>query len=223
MKQVGKYWVPDHETLQIEALSVGGWQLDHLDRALSHVKDRRVAIDGGAHIGSWTFAMLERGFAHVQAFEPADDTFECLLENAKEWRIKHMADVESQFIGLHRCALGAEAGRTGMKDDGKYAGGNTGGRYLKGDGPIAVRALDVYKFVAVDFIKLDVEGYEPFALRGARDTIERCKPVILIEEKHRMAHRFGYAPGEASRMLQSFGMVEIDLIGSDHIFGWPAP
>jgi FkbM family methyltransferase len=224
MKRAGWFWVPDHETVQVEQLSRhGGWQLDHLDAALQFVpeKKRRIAIDGGAHVGSWTFHMLRRGFNTVRAFEPSRETFECLRENVKEWQIEHMADVQPQFIGLHGCALGAEAGKMGMKDDTKYAGGNTGGRHLKGDGDVDVRPLDVYRWDDVDFIKLDLEGFEPFAIRGMMGTITRCRPVILFEDKHRMAFRYGYQPGEASRLLESMGMVQVGEVGSDRIFGWP--
>ena len=33
----------------------------------------------------------------------------------------------------------------------------------------------------IDFIKIDVEGFEIDVLRGARETIERLKPSLLIE------------------------------------------
>lgn len=221
MKQAGKFWVPDHETVQVEQLRGGGWQLDHLDMALAHVPRRRVAIDGGAHVGSWTFHLLKRGFNSVMAFEPSPDTFECLLENVKEWRFEHMTDPAQQFIGLHRCALGQDNRKMGMKDDTKYSGGNTGGRFLKGDGDIAVRPLDVYHWNDVDFIKLDLEGYEPFALKGAFETILKCRPVVMFEDKHRMAFRYGYQPGEAGRILEGIGMVQMEQIGSDRVYGWP--
>lgn len=225
MKRAGWYWVPDHETLQLDQLRAGGWQLDHLDAALEHVPAgrRRIAIDGGAHVGSWTFHMLKRGFNTVRCFEPSRDTFECLRENVHEWSLEHVADPAKQFVGLHRCALGAETNKMGMKDDTKYAGGNTGGRHLKGDGDVDVRPLDVYRWDDVDFIKLDLEGYEPFAIRGAIETITRCKPVIMFEDKYRMAHRYSYAPGEAGRMLEGLGMIQLGEVGSDKIYGWATP
>jgi FkbM family methyltransferase len=42
-------------------------------------------------------------------------------------------------------------------------------------------ALDEYSLPRVDFIKLDVEGMELEALEGARKTIDRCHPILLIE------------------------------------------
>lgn len=225
MKRAGWYWVPDNEMLQIEQLRSGGWQLDHLDTALKHVPAgrRRIAVDGGAHVGSWTFHLLRNGFNTVRAFEPCRDTFDCLRENAHEWTLEHVADPAKQFIGLHCCALGAEPRKMGMSKDTKYAGGNTGGNYLKGDGEIDVRPLDIFRWNDIDFIKLDLEGFEPYAIKGAFETIARCKPVIMFEDKHRMAHRYGYEPGEVGRMLEKIGMVELDQIGSDRVYGWAQP
>jgi hypothetical protein len=33
----------------------------------------------------------------------------------------------------------------------------------------------------VDFIKIDIEGYEWFALQGAANLIRRCKPSLMVE------------------------------------------
>ncbi len=220
MKRAGQYWVPDHETLQIDALSKGPWQLDHLTAALSYVPpDRRAhAIDGGAHVGSWTIALAER-FDMISAFEPADDTFECLAENLKDWRAEHPR--RATKFNVYHMALGEKWGKSGMADDGKYAGGNTGGRYLKGDGKVLVQPIDVFRFEALDFLKLDLEGYELFALRGARNTIETFRPVVMIEDKHRMAFRYNLEPGAAGEFLESLGMREAGHVGADRIFTWP--
>ena len=41
--------------------------------------------------------------------------------------------------------------------------------------------LDGLKLPRLDLIKMDVEGMEELALRGARETFARCKPIALIE------------------------------------------
>jgi len=46
--------------------------------------------------------------------------------------------------------------------------------------------LDVYGTVAL--IQLDLEGYELAALTGARATIERDRPVIIVEDRRRLTH-----------------------------------
>lgn len=208
MKKAGRFFVPDEEQIQLDALAAGGWQLDHLDAALAHVKNFGVAIDGGAHVGSWTLHMATR-FSFVAAFEPSPPTFDCLREN-----IRHMANVHA-----YQCALGEEAGFMGMAEDQKYShGGNTGGRYLKGEGSIPIAPLDDFEFHDVGFLKLDVEGFELFALRGALETLMSSRPVVMIEDKARMAHRYGLEPHAAMQFLVDLGMAEVGNVGADRIF-----
>ncbi len=217
MKKVGEYWVPDQETIQIEALSKGPWQIDHLKAAMFHVKHFGTAIDGGAHIGSWTRAMARR-FDKVVAFEPSQETHDCLLRNTED-----LFNVERL-----RCALGEVEGKLEMGEDGKYSdGGNTGGRYLVERGapgaslpPVRVRTLDSFGYERVDFLKLDVEGFEYFAILGGKETIKRCRPVVMLEVKHRMAARYGLRADAAGHLLDVMGMKHLGHTGSDHVWGW---
>jgi hypothetical protein len=41
--------------------------------------------------------------------------------------------------------------------------------------------LDSFDFPRVDLVKLDAEGFEGQVLEGARSTIDRCRPVIILE------------------------------------------
>jgi hypothetical protein len=42
--------------------------------------------------------------------------------------------------------------------------------------------LDSLDLARVDFIKIDIEGMEMEALMGAKETLEKCKPVVLVEK-----------------------------------------
>lgn len=42
-------------------------------------------------------------------------------------------------------------------------------------------AIDYLGLEIADFIKIDVEGMELRALAGAQDTIDRCRPIVLVE------------------------------------------
>jgi FkbM family methyltransferase len=48
---------------------------------------------------------------------------------------------------------------------------------------VRVKPLDEFVFVDVSFVKIDVEGHEVEVLAGARETITRCRPTVLIEVK----------------------------------------
>lgn len=61
-------------------------------------------------------------------------------------------------------------------------GGNMGARNVAGKGEI-VRTIriDDLELSQVDFIKIDVEGWEPNVLEGAKLTMARCKPLVMVE------------------------------------------
>lgn len=55
----------------------------------------------------------------------------------------------------------------------------------------------------IDFLKIDVEGYEKFVLNGASKTLERTK-IILIEVSDENFIRYGYKSKEILQHLMSF-------------------
>lgn len=209
MKKAGKYWVPDCETQQLEALEEGGWQTDRLLRALSLVTNFGTAIDGGAHVGTWTEIMADR-FDGVHAFEPSEETFDCLRANVGE----------RQNVHLHRLALGDKPGKGTLYEDEKYEGGNTGGRYVREGSDFSITTIDQMRLPNVGFVKLDLEGFEPFALEGGKKTLLRWKPVVMVEDKSRMAGRYGLKPHAAPVWLVEHGATELLRIGDDRVFGW---
>lgn len=48
--------------------------------------------------------------------------------------------------------------------------------------PVQKLALDSLQLPRVDLIKIDIEGMELEALEGGREMIERCRPILLIEQ-----------------------------------------
>jgi ribulose 1,5-bisphosphate carboxylase large subunit-like protein len=80
-----------------------------------------------------------------------------------------------------------------------------------------MRMLDSYGLSAVDFIKLDCEGYELFALRGAEETIKRWMPVITVEQKPGHGQQFGLGDTDAVRWLLKRGYKLAQELGGDYI------
>ena len=46
-----------------------------------------------------------------------------------------------------------------------------------------IKTMDSYQLEQIDFIKIDVDGYEDLLLQGAKETIANNSPVINIEMK----------------------------------------
>ena len=51
---------------------------------------------------------------------------------------------------------------------------------------------------------MDVEGHEEFVLKGAEETLSRCRPVVILEhvndDKTKIFKRLNYKIGETSKM-----------------------
>lgn len=185
-----------------------GFQIDHLALALKHCTQFRMAIDGGAHIGSWSVEMAKH-FGQVLAFEPAADTFKCLQEN-----VKGLTNVTTFML-----ALGEKTGTARILDD-PMREGNTGARYLdfQREGTTQIVPIDEFGMKELDFLKLDVEGYERFALVGAKETLLRCRPVVMIEVKRFKPPRFGVDVSAAMQFLNGIGYREVANARNDRVF-----
>jgi FkbM family methyltransferase len=145
------------------------YDLDHLRGALSYLEKFRTAVDGGAHRGIWT-RELARNFDLVIAFEPRE-----------ELALK----IPAGFV--HYVALGEAEGTCDMEDGIK----NTGQGHVVPGGSVTMMPLDRFRVVNLDFLKLDLEGYELPALRGAEQTINNQRPAILVEQNG-LCQRYGY-------------------------------
>lgn len=85
--------------------------------------------------------------------------------------------------------------------------------------PITVETARLDDVVPVDvrvaFIKIDVEGAEFRVLMGARETLRRCRPVVVFECGKGGLDQDGRTPEQVFDLLASLGMELRPLIG------WP--
>lgn len=207
MKQAGTFVVPDVDTYFAPFLEEGGFQLDRLKLALSFVEEFDTAVDGGAHVGSWTREMA-KVFSTVIAIEPAEDTYKCLLKNIEG--LDNIVELNA--------ALGSTSGRGKVVDDISRQG-NTGSRFMQIDsgGSVDLVTLDSLELGNLDFLKLDVEGFEYYALKGGEQTITHFEPVVLVEEKG-FGRRYDLQPFAASHLLESWGARCVANVGKDYVF-----
>jgi len=137
----------------------------------------RVAIDVGANKGVYT-TMLGRLAAHVHAFEPNPKMLHLLRRilpaNATAYDVA-LSDSDAAEVELVVPIYGSVFSNVGASLNPL--------KKSRAHGVVIVqtRTLDSYNFTNVGFMKIDVEGFEAAVLRGARETIMRERPVILVE------------------------------------------
>ena len=182
------------------------YQPQHIQATLDICRARRLAVDAGAHVGFWSY-YLALAFQTVHAFEPAELFAFCFERN-----------VRAKNVVLHRVALGEEEGSVQIET----VADNTGATHVvpAAQGSVRMRRLDDYKLENVDLLKVDVEGYERRVLGGARETLVRCKPVVIVEQKD-FASRYGDERFAAADFLRSLGAEQLGQVVQDLIFGWP--
>jgi FkbM family methyltransferase len=203
---------PDADEFMVgQTRSDGTYQIDHLMAALRHVTDFTCAIDGGAHIGTWSKVMSER-FERVIAVEPSRDTFEAL-----DWNLTLAVatNVEPRNI-----ALGNAPGFVEMRlNDEQTKRANTGARFTTPDGSIPVETIDSWNLPSLGFLKMDIEGSEFVALQGAVETLKRCRPIVLFEQKWMWVKNFGLPKDAVSDLLKRCGYRFLEQAGADAIWG----
>jgi FkbM family methyltransferase len=177
-------------------------RLDHdqsaLPRILALIKPGDVVVDGGAFIGDHTvaYARAVGEAGRVFAFEPNPTAFECLrfntglLKNVTCFNYG-LSDVFAE-IRLH----------------GSENAGATYAEYDDADPDTDVARID--RFVIglddrVDLIKLDIEGFEVRALKGAAETIRRCRPYLVVEVNEGALNRQGSTGAELLDLIRSYG------------------
>ena len=141
------------------------------------VKNNQNSIDIGANLGLFTFFM-SRASKHVFAFEPNPYP----LEN-----LKGLVDSNVTVLPI---ALGNNDGPVEIKIPHHRKGWSSNGASLASkeinDGKIIniqCRKLDSLNIENIGLIKIDVEGFEIEVIRGAKETILKNKPVMIIENE----------------------------------------
>jgi len=135
----------------------------------SLVDPSRTAADVGAYLGTYTF-FLARRCRHVHAFEPQ---VAC---------VKFLQSAYRKRVTVHHCALADCTGSAVIRDQGQSA--HIVAEYHSGE-VVPVKSLDEFAFTDLGFLKIDAEGTERRIVEGAEQTIERCKPTMLIEAEER--------------------------------------
>ncbi len=159
------------------------YEKDNFQFFFSSTKPGDTVLDFGAHIGLFA-AMAAKavgGNGKVYAFEPSPSTNELLKKTV-------VINNASSIISTFQKAIGGTVGKTTFFVGEQADNANSLVNY-KEDRPfrgidIDVTTIDTFvkeqQLAKIDFIKIDVEGVEYDAMKGAVETFRKFKPKAIL-------------------------------------------
>jgi FkbM family methyltransferase len=171
---------------------------------LKHIARRGVVVQAGGNVGVYP-AHLAPHFREVYTFEPDKKNYECLVENLASAKGK---------IAAYNAALGEVEGECGLSTEDNR---NVGAIRVGAGKGVQVRTIDALNLYACDLIWLDIEGYELPALKGAKETIEKFWPAVIIEDNG-LSEKHGIPAGSAVEWLHDMGYFLVAQYGNDKLF-----
>lgn len=168
-------------------------------------------VDIGANIGY--YALQEARVVQVViAIEPSPDNYRALVNNVRLNDYKNVL--------TYRLAVGDKEGVVGLALS--HACNWNSIAEVGGDIDVMVTTLD--RFVdggRVDFVRMDVEGYEMKVLRGMEDILRKYRPRMFLEVHRDKLVDYGNSQREVMEYLAGFGysIEKAFVMGRDGISG----
>jgi FkbM family methyltransferase len=186
-------------------------------------------IDAGANVGYYTLlaAALVGETGRVHSFEPVPANFGRLSNNVE------MSGFTNR-VRLNRAALWYEPGELELSlasedstNQGAFSVGAVGSSKAASAKAPAMRLDDYVEQAGIKslrLIKMDIEGAEFAALKGAVKTLERFRPAMLLEVNPSAMAGTGSDVNDLHELLRGFGyrsfMPGVDAAASSYVDLW---
>jgi FkbM family methyltransferase len=169
----------ENDLIGMSIATYGEWAQNELELLLSFISKGSVVLDVGAYIGS-----------HARAFSSAvgaSGSVHCIEPNKNALNVLWLNAAIAEYSNIQVYPMGAASGRKDMHLITSL--GNMGATSMRlhssDEGCQKAECLSLDSMLssldALDLIKLDIEGMEAEALKGADGLIEQFEPVIYAE------------------------------------------
>lgn len=198
----------------VEELKWNRLALPTLQHVLKSVPQRRVVVQAGGNLGIFP-KYLAKKFETVYTFEPAMELFPMMTVNAQEQNIIRFQAALGETHELIQTVCARRHGTSTKIHEGLT--------HVAGPGVIPTLRLDDLNLSVCDLLYLDLEGYEGFALRGARETLARCRPVVAVEINQNTEF-YGVPRDDVRAYILAAGYRALYRMQSDEVFvpqEWP--
>lgn len=210
-EQRGNLWWPKHE------VGCYRWTANEIDlpeHLMKHVPKREVMVQAGGNMG-WFTRIYAQQFDRMYVFEPDPVNFTCLNLNVPD---RHVIKIQS-CLGNTRQFQSITSQEHDRGKNHVMHGNDLIKRTKKGGrlDYIPTLLIDDLNLDRCDFIHLDIEGYEYFALLGAEQTIKLHSPIIAVEKAGHEA-RYGLTWAHIEDYLKNLGYRIIDTYRYEVVF-----
>jgi FkbM family methyltransferase len=205
IEKINGFWVPSNDVhveqwRQGQPFTQNKCLKEFLKWCQSRDKKFETVLDIGAWCGTWS-AELAPYCKKIYAIEPDKIHFECLLKNLSSF----------DNIELLDCAIGNTENKVSLTED-----NFTQAKRIYSTGNITMKTVDSFQFENVDLIKIDVEGFEMNVLQGAKDTLKRCK--FLMIELNNNSKKYNSSNAEIEKYLQELDFTTLIDKWPDKVF-----
>ena len=175
----GDYWMPQASG---DALL---YDLAEQQRNIygTRIRPGDVVLDCGANVGVFVRKSLDAGAGRIVAIEPAPENVECLRRN-------FTGEIAAGRVVIYAKGVWDKDDVLKLSVDPVNSAKDTFVRAIENPNFVEVPLTTIDQMVAelklprVDFIKMDIEGAEQKAIRGAQSTIRNFRPRMALSIYH---------------------------------------
>ena len=228
--QHGKFWLPDssYEDPILQAIRSNSLFDDHVVQALKpFVTAGSTVIDVGANFGQmcikWSQMVGETGWVHAfeaskfiahflrKSMQANEHCCNVIVHENACWEVSgvdlNMLEPDGSNHGLFYSGMGIKSSFEGDT------------RNMSTHLATSLRIDDVKYTTPVSVIKIDAQGSDLYALRGARETIVKYLPLVAFEYEPHYNPMFNITWDDYHNFLTDLGYVQrLDIMNNDHDF-----
>lgn len=197
--------------------------LDLAGRLRRYIPADGIVLDIGGHAGHYAHLFATLAVAgRIYSFEPSP--YACSVLEIRQRLGRLPANIELTAKALSDLPGVLEL-RTPLKASGSLGFGAASFNTARGDAvrvdKVEVTTIDDFAaargLTRLDFIKLDIEGWEHHALRGGIESLRRFRPVLLAEVDDPMLRASGTSAADFWQFLSSLGYRATSLAEPDAV------
>jgi FkbM family methyltransferase len=190
--------LPTHDTTIVPSILDNSYEKFELNVFKKLARGKSVIFDVGANIGLYSLVAADstKDTAKIYAFEPIEENRYYLEEN-----IRRNAYSNIRVVPM---AVGERPGKLKIYLAKNSIGTHSVGRETNDSVTVGKTTIDSFSkknAVIPDIVKIDIEGYESYAIAGAKRTIKENRPVLFIEFDTKLIHNCGSDPDKLAADL----------------------